>query len=174
MAPKKNPVNDISEEISNYGTIGGRLISERKLHGLSQIDLRLQTGVSKTTQFRYESGENFPDAQYLVQLHELGFDVLYILTGARSAGTLKPAHQNLIDAYEDAPETLKIAVFGMLLTAYYPFRRHIDDAMKIPGFNRYELADEEDVRYEAYREEERKKDEPKGDVAIPSEKSGKK
>lgn len=112
-------------------------------------------GVSKTTQARYESGDNFPDARYLAELDRLKFDVLYIITGDRSAGKLKPAHQNLIEAYDDAPEPLKIAVFGMLLTAYYPFRSHIDDAMKIPGFNRYELAGEDDVRYEAHHEAKR-------------------
>lgn len=160
MASKKNPVN---EESPDYGTIGGRLVAERKLRGFTQINLRVRLGVSKTTQARYESGENYPDAQYLAQLYDLGFDILYILSGERSTGALKPEHQNLIEAYEDAPEAVKIAVFGMLLTAYYPFRRHIKSAMTVPGFNRYELGGDEDVRYEIYKQAELKKDTPEKD-----------
>lgn len=167
MAPKTEHVNDDRVE---YGTIGGRLIAERKLHGVSQINLRMRTGVGKTTQARYESGENYPDAQYLATLHELGFDVLYILTGTRSE-PMKAAHQNLIEAYEDAPEELKIAVFGMLLTAYHPFRSHINDAMRVPGFNRYELAGEADVRYDKYCEAERQKAaQQSGDAGAPTTK----
>lgn len=147
MAPKKEHVNNQSPD---FGTIGGRLVAERQRVRLSQTDLRIRTGVGKTTQINYESGKSLPDAGYLAELDNLGFDVLYIVTGERSIGALPPVHQNLIEAYEDAPEALKIAVFGMLLTSYYPFRRHIDDAMRIPGFNRYQLAGEEDTRYEAY------------------------
>lgn len=125
-------------------------------------------GVSKTTQARYESGDNFPDARYLAELDRLKFDVLYIITGVRSSDALTAEHQNLIEAYEDAPHAVKIAAFGMLLTAYLPFRRHIDDAMNIPGFNRYELAGEEDVRYEAHHEAQRRAAEEKaGESAAP-------
>lgn len=62
-------------------TLGERLKLERQRLNLSQADFGARVGVSKTSQFNYESGERTPDAQYLTTAHELGVDVLYVLTG---------------------------------------------------------------------------------------------
>jgi len=165
MVKKAIPVNSKSND---FATIGGRLVAERELRKIKQVDLCVRLGVSKTTQIKYESNQSFPDVRYLADLYDLGFDVLYILTGDRSTEALKPEHQNLIEAYEDAPLAVKIAAFGMLLTAYHPFRSHIDNAMNIPGFNRYELAMEDDVRYQRYHDEKRRKDD---EAASPMDKA---
>ncbi len=54
-------------------------------------------GVSRTTQFNYESGERSPDADYLELAGKQGMDVHYVLTGRRPGGlhddfVLIPAH----------------------------------------------------------------------------------
>lgn len=67
--------------------IAERLRSERLRVGLLQRDLAVATGVSKTTQFNYETGERAPDAVYLARASEAGLDALYIVTGQRSSST---------------------------------------------------------------------------------------
>lgn len=66
-------------------TIGERLKGERERLGLSQSDICDLTGVSRKTQFNYESGERHPDAAYLANLLGRGADIVYILSGQRGA-----------------------------------------------------------------------------------------
>lgn len=155
MVKKRTPVNSKSNDLL---TIGGRLASERGVLKLKQVDLCIRLNVSKTTQIKYESGQSFPDAQYLSELAELGFDVLYILTGARSTDAMSDECQNLIEAYEDAHDALKRAAFAVLLSPYLP---EPDKARRIAGYYRHEIAGEEDVRYEAHREKQRLEDKQK-------------
>lgn len=65
--------------------IGERLRQERERLGLNQTELGARGGVSRKTQFNYETGERLPDAAYLAAVMEAGVDVLYVVTGARSA-----------------------------------------------------------------------------------------
>lgn len=66
--------------------IGDRLKLERQRIGLGQAEFGAKAGVSKTSQFNYESGERMPDASYLAAAHTMGVDVLYVVTGQRSPG----------------------------------------------------------------------------------------
>lgn len=144
MVLKKKPVNRESVELN---TFGGRIVSEREKLGFSQIDLRLKTGVSKSTQIKYEAGTSYPDAEYLMTLDRIGLDVMYILTGLKSYEAMTAEHQNLIDAYADAPESLKRAAFAVLLSPYIDAYKKAQD---IPGYHRYELKGEEDAKYEEH------------------------
>jgi phage repressor protein C with HTH and peptisase S24 domain len=67
-------------------SIGDRLKLERQRVGLGQQEFGDKCGVSKTSQFNYESGGRSPDATYLQASYELGVDVLFVVTGQRSAG----------------------------------------------------------------------------------------
>lgn len=58
--------------------------SERERLGLSQAEVCSLTGVSRKTQFNYESGERYPDAAYLEALLKRGADVMFVLSGTRS------------------------------------------------------------------------------------------
>ena len=138
---KKKPVNSESAELN---TFGGRIVAERKKLGLSQIDLLIRTGVSKSTQIKYEAGTSYPDAEYLMKLDVIGLDVMYILTSNRSSEVMLPEHQNLLDAYIDAPPLLKRAAFAVLLSPYVGAYKK---AQEIPGYHRHELKGEEDTRY---------------------------
>ncbi|MDR3370692.1 LexA family transcriptional regulator [Rhodoferax sp.] len=75
-----------STEMSTNVEIGDRLKLERQRLGLGQEEFGRKAGVSKTSQFNYESGGRMPDAAYLAAAHLIGVDVLFVVTGNRSAG----------------------------------------------------------------------------------------
>lgn len=64
-------------------TIGQRLREERERLSLSQTDFGAAVGVTRKSQFNYESGSRSPDAKYLACIYQLGVDVLYVITGHR-------------------------------------------------------------------------------------------
>lgn len=70
--------------MSQERPIGERLREERERLGLNQTELGARGGVSRKTQFNYESGERLPDAAYLAKVMDAGVDVLYVVTGNRS------------------------------------------------------------------------------------------
>lgn len=105
----------------------------------------VKIGVSKVTQIKYESNERRPDTDYLVALEGIGFDLMYLLTGTRGGDAMTAEHQNLLEAYDDAPEPLKAAVFGVLMA---PYSRDVASARAVPGWYRHELAGENDMRYQ--------------------------
>lgn len=88
--------------------IGDRLREERERLGLTQD----QMGVAPKTQRFYEKGERSPDIDYLAQFAEQGADVLYIVTGQRSATSLD--QQQLLAAYAAAPPALRAAALAVL------------------------------------------------------------
>lgn len=61
--------------------IGDRLREQRQRLGLSQLDFAEAVGVSKTTQFNYETGARSPDAEYLLNAGEQGVDITFVLLG---------------------------------------------------------------------------------------------
>jgi transcriptional regulator with XRE-family HTH domain len=65
-------------------TIGGRLRSERERLELSQADLAAKLGVSRGTQFNYETDKGVPDAGYLLAFGESGADIGYLFSGERT------------------------------------------------------------------------------------------
>lgn len=65
---------------------GSRLKEERQRLGVSPAELASTCGVSRTTQFAYESGDRAPDADYLERAVGAGMDVQYVLTGVRPGG----------------------------------------------------------------------------------------
>lgn len=150
MVSKTNTVNT---KIPEFEEIGKRLVEERKLHKLTQTDLRVRFGIGKSTQLNYENGKTCPDVQYLEKLDSMGFDVLYIVTGRRNSDAMSDEHQNLIEAYEAAPEDLKRAAFAVLLS---PWRRGLlDKPMKEPGYFQAQILGEESARYEQFRLQEK-------------------
>lgn len=94
-----------------------RLVAERVRHNLTQGELRRCVAVGKTTQVNYESGETSPDARYLLALHEIGFDIPYLLTGRRSLTALSADEQALLAAFNTAPPILRCAALAVLRCA---------------------------------------------------------
>lgn len=153
MVRKNIPVNYDGKDLS---TIGGRLAGERMRIGMTVLDFALHCGVTKQTQIKYEANQNAPDSRYLLGCLGQGADVMYILTGERSAtAPLNPEFQNLIEAYEAAPDGLRSAVFLLLIS---PYKREMERARFVPGYFRHEILGENDVRYVAYRENDSTED----------------
>ncbi|MBE5527460.1 hypothetical protein A9J41_00825 [Laribacter hongkongensis] len=85
MVNKNSLVNNLSEELF---AIGARLSTERHRLGFSQESLAKLTGKTKRSLIKYEKGETFPDAAFLLLLYKLGFNVSYISTGEISESAL--------------------------------------------------------------------------------------
>lgn len=60
-----------------------RLKTERERLGLSQEEFGRLGGVSKTSQWLYEAGKNWPTVEYLESLRDKGVDVRFLVTGNR-------------------------------------------------------------------------------------------
>ena len=101
-------------------TLGERLREERERLACSQTELGGIAGVTKKAQINYEKGMRFPDARYLAALAERGVDVLYVLTGRRSATALSPEEQTLLGYYRDAPAAVRRAAMGALVGGALP------------------------------------------------------
>ena len=86
--------------------LGARLKEERERLGMNQTDFAARGGVSKVTQFNYESGRRSPDALYLAAVGSLGVDVLYIVTGQRASEAvgLAPDEAALVDDYRHSTQ----------------------------------------------------------------------
>lgn len=95
-------------------TIGGRLREERERLGVNQTDFASHGGVGRKSQFNYEDGGRMPDAAYLAAIAELGADVLYIVTGERSAHALLDNERLMLERYRACPPTLRDAALRVL------------------------------------------------------------
>lgn len=99
-------------------TIGERLRSERKRLSLSQEAFAALGGASKPSQVRYENGERSPDGVYLSAVAAHGADVLYILTGTRSAASQPGLMiQSMTQTLADPDEFLQVPVLDVALAA---------------------------------------------------------
>lgn len=63
------------------GTVGARIAEERARQRLTQAELAEALGVSRNSVSLYEADKYQPGADSLVRLHQLGADIVYILTG---------------------------------------------------------------------------------------------
>jgi transcriptional regulator with XRE-family HTH domain len=149
MVKKTTHVNAADRDLA---TFGGRLAFEREhILSLKQVDLCIRLGVSKTTQIKYEANERFPDIRYLMGLESIGFDLLYLLTGERSADKPMPSeYQNLLDAYVAAPKPLRGAAFAVLLSHYNA--ELLKMPMQVAGYFQHEILGENDARFERHCE----------------------
>ncbi len=90
-----------------------RLREERERLGYNQADFGEIGGVKKLAQFNYEKGERSPDAVYLGKIAVIGVDIVYLLTGQRSASIsapINPKEEALLDNYRNSNEAGKKAV----------------------------------------------------------------
>ncbi|MFK3888506.1 helix-turn-helix domain-containing protein [Sphingomonas sp. NPDC079357] len=69
--------------------VGVRLRSERDRIGLNQADFGRAGGINRSSQAEYEGGKRACTASYLGQLREIGVDVGFVLTGARSTAQVE-------------------------------------------------------------------------------------
>lgn len=99
--------------------IGGRLREERERLGMTQDDFAPVGGIGKRALIHYEKGERSPDATFLAAIAAAGADVLYILTGQRSApvapqALLPAGDRALLDDFHAAPPGVQAGVKATL------------------------------------------------------------
>lgn len=83
---------------------GIRLQQERLRLNLNQDEFGRMAGVTKKTQYLYESDSRVPDAKYLIALDKCGVDVYYVLTGERKqplSTILTSEEQVMLNAYRE-------------------------------------------------------------------------
>lgn len=85
--------------------LGQRLKSERERLGLSQTEFAALAAASKHAQINWEKGDASPNAAALQAWSAHGVDVLYVITGQRTAGAPAPEplsreQRALLDNYE--------------------------------------------------------------------------
>lgn len=92
--------------------MGRRLQEERKTRGYpSQESLVLDIGRSKRTITSWESGTSFPDAEDLLKLAGIGFDISYILFGMRAP----PKAEQNVARYTMPAQQVAAEIAGMNL-----------------------------------------------------------
>lgn len=106
---------------------------ERQRLGFAQSEFSVLVGMSKTTQFNYESGERMPDALYLHHAHSHGMDIQFVVTGKRSAGgedafVVVPllAVQTPVNAYAVAEQQGNYSVDGLCFSREWLQRRSLN------------------------------------------------
>lgn len=92
----------------------GRLKEERKRLGKTQTEWGEICGVGANAQLLYEKGKRTPDSDYLLKGIEAGMDVMYLLTGERTAGLLSTDEQELVSLFRQASLAIKMAAIAAL------------------------------------------------------------
>ena len=92
-------------------SFGTRLADERRRLGLKQAEFAALVGTNVPKQSLYENDRRELRADYLARLAEAGVDVIYILTGRRSAdGQLGQASSDLLTAHVALPADMQRAL----------------------------------------------------------------
>ena len=103
-----------------YMEIFEKIKEERIRLGLTQAELALAIGATRRSVINWECGDAQPPAQILASMDAHGIDVLYVLTGRRSApieSTLDRRGQALVDNYINSPEEGKRVIESTALFA---------------------------------------------------------
>lgn len=113
--------------------IGDRLKEERERLGLTQPVLAAQAGTKKGTVINWEKGASSPTAVQLQALTSLGLDVLFVVTGERSALAMTEDEQELVGLFRGAPLAVKAAAIGALKSAGAAPQKNIQKVKKGVG-----------------------------------------
>lgn len=104
--------------------IGDRLKEERKRLKIAQSSIMERLGTTKKTIINWENGQSSPSADQIVLLERLGYDISYVLIGVRLVPIvnqdLSRQEEVLLGHYRSAPDALKNAALGVLLSANQP------------------------------------------------------
>ena len=94
---------------------GARLAEERKRLGLRQAEFAELVGTDVPKQSLYETGKRELKAPFIAKLADANVDILYVLTGRRSAGSwLDEETSALISAYAGLPHDVRSALVALV------------------------------------------------------------
>lgn len=95
--------------------VGVRLKVERERLGLSQDQMAEHCGVSRPTQYRYESGKGSPTGDYVNAAAKLGVNVQFVLVGSGTLPVKLTAKETtLIDLFRLSAPSVQDAVIKLL------------------------------------------------------------
>jgi transcriptional regulator with XRE-family HTH domain len=95
--------------------VGLRLKTERERLGLSQDHLAEHCGVTRPTQYRYESGKGSPTSEYLDAAAKIGVNVQFVLVGSGTLPVkLSTKETALIDLFRLSKPSIQDAVIKLL------------------------------------------------------------
>lgn len=95
--------------------VGIRLKSERERLGLSQDQLAEHCGVSRPTQYRYESGKGSPTSEYVTAAAKIGVNVQFVLVGSGTLPVkLSTKETALVDLFRLSTPSIQDAVIKLL------------------------------------------------------------
>lgn len=101
-------------------SLGERLKEERTRLGFSQTEFAELVGASKRSQIGWEQGRSSPGAEALAVWASSGLDVLYVVTGSRSAPVapaLSRKEAALVDNYRHCAQEDQQAIERVALNA---------------------------------------------------------
>jgi transcriptional regulator with XRE-family HTH domain len=88
-------------------SFGTRLREERKRLGFKQAEFAALVGTDVPKQSLYENGRRQLRAAYLSRLEPAGVDILYVITGRRSEGSLDEDAAAFLTSYLALPEEMR-------------------------------------------------------------------
>ncbi|WP_201546093.1 helix-turn-helix domain-containing protein [Psychrobacter sp. H7-1] len=87
------------------------LAEERSRPGLKAKGVADYAGIAIPTQSNYKKSKRCPDAQYLIKIAELGFDINYVITGRRDSLLLTTQEKLLAELFKQLVSTFKCYCF---------------------------------------------------------------
>ncbi|KGH31340.1 XRE family transcriptional regulator [Comamonas testosteroni] len=101
--------------------MGARLRDERLRLELSQLAMAEACAVSRNTQSAWEKGDQTPNGAAFLAMTELGVDVLFVITGAKtneSESTLAPVERELLKAWRNGTPEGRAALEAVAKLAF--------------------------------------------------------
>lgn len=126
--------------MGNYLLIGERLREQREDLGMNQTDFAAVADISRKTLFGYESGDRTPDAGTLAVWAELGVDVLYVITGQRSAPAIPVPGESARDLVRGKALRESGVMIGQVVKDMKESGTFPGSALEKAGLNRREKA----------------------------------
>lgn len=113
----------------DYGT---RIKFLRQQASLTQAEFAKIAKVSPRAQFNYEKGESSPDLNYLQNLANNDFDVVYILTGEFHQENMSDLERLLVTEFRKADRAKKSAIMAVSRSCEDDLESIITPEMNIP------------------------------------------
>lgn len=80
----KTPLFRLDASAERLVEVATRFTEERTRLNMNQSEFARLAGISHECLRKIQNGQNLPSALLLISAHQLGLDILYILTGQRS------------------------------------------------------------------------------------------
>lgn len=90
--------------------VATRFTEERTRLNMNQSEFARLAGISHECLRKIQNGQNLPSAPLLISAHQLGLDILYVLTGQRSQGATAQDRAVADAAIQKAVRTYRVSI----------------------------------------------------------------